>query len=166
MKPEHHLETREELAALADPVRLLTVRLLVTREATLTQLAQYLGISPSALHYHLKKLQGAGLIEVTRHDDTGKHYRATAMIVNVNPDMRFTEHADHSALPPEPQQAATEQRRTGAQLHLTDPQYHAFWQDLLALHERYAARQDPDAPLRATESVALTLPVPPIPEES
>ncbi len=160
MKPEHVLATKTELAALADPVRLLTVRLLVTREATLTQLAQYLGLRPSALHYHLKKLQAAGLIEVTRHDDTGKHYRATAMVVNVNPAMPFTEQADLSALPPEPLQQASEQRRTGASLHLSDAQYDAFWQEVQDLHARYAALQDPGAPRRATESVALTLPDP------
>ena len=45
-------------------------------------------------------------------------------------------------------------------LHLSDAQYDAFWQEVQDLHARYAALQDPAAPRRATESVALTLPDP------
>lgn len=76
MKLQRLLTTPDELRTFADPVRMMLFRLLIPREATGTQLARALGLRVNLVHYHLKKLLALGLIEVTRHDDDGKHYRA------------------------------------------------------------------------------------------
>jgi ArsR family transcriptional regulator, arsenate/arsenite/antimonite-responsive transcriptional repressor len=61
------LETRAEiLAALADPIRLRIVDLLVSRESCVCDLRDAVGVAPNLLSYHLRVLREAGLIEGTR----------------------------------------------------------------------------------------------------
>ena len=57
---------QETLKALADPTRREILLLLREGELTAGELAQQLGIAPSALSHHLQKLRSAGLLEERR----------------------------------------------------------------------------------------------------
>ena len=57
---------QETLKALADPTRREILLLLREGELTAGELAQQLGIAPSALSHHLQKLRSAGLMEERR----------------------------------------------------------------------------------------------------
>ena len=56
------------LGALADPHRRRVVDLLRERPYRAGELAQAIGLSPSAMSRHLKALRGTGLIEETHPD--------------------------------------------------------------------------------------------------
>lgn len=61
------VETRAEiLAALADPIRLRIVDLLVSERSCVCDLRDAVGIAPNLLSYHLRVLRNAGLIEGSR----------------------------------------------------------------------------------------------------
>lgn len=57
---------QETLKALADPTRREILLLLREGERTAGEIAQQLGIAPSALSHHLQKLRSAGLLEERR----------------------------------------------------------------------------------------------------
>lgn len=165
MKLQRVLTTPEELKTFADPVRMLLLRLLIGREATLTQLSRHLGLRPNLVHYHLKKLLELDLVTVVRRTEDGKLYRATAMNVGFDPDMPFTAEADPTALPPE--QPPTPQPDDDARVHqtalvLTDAQLGALHDELLAVVERYRATPGEGASLRV---VTVALVTPPLPNE-
>ncbi|PNY81270.1 winged helix-turn-helix domain-containing protein [Deinococcus koreensis] len=146
MELQRVLSTPEELKKFADPTRMLLFRLLVGREGTLTQLGRALGLKPNLTLYHLRQLLELGLIEVVRHDDTGKHYRATALNVGISPTLRLRPEADPDSLTPPPSPAPPGglpplQER----LHLADADRLALHAELAAVVARYAARQTPRA---------------------
>lgn len=61
------VETRAEiLAALADPIRLRIVDLLVSKPSCVCDLREAVGIAPNLLSYHLRVLREAGLVAGTR----------------------------------------------------------------------------------------------------
>lgn len=76
------LETTEQIRALAHPVRQRILRLLTTEPMTNQQLAQALDESPARLHFHVRGLHQAGLIELVAERPKGgvleKYYSATA----------------------------------------------------------------------------------------
>jgi len=163
MKLQRVLTTPGELRTFADPVRMLLLRLLIGREATLTQLSRHLGLKPNLVHYHLKKLLELDLVTVVRRDEDGKHYRATAMNVGFDPDMRFTEDADPGALPPE--RPPEPQPEEGTLVHqtallLTDEQNASLHEELLAVLERYRAAPGQDGRPRGVTVALVTLPDP------
>lgn len=66
MKPKLALRSVEQVRALADPLRLRIVELLVPAEHAAADLARMVGIPVTRVYHHLDLLLEAGLIEVTR----------------------------------------------------------------------------------------------------
>lgn len=89
MENLQHLRDPEPFKVLGDPFRLNVLRLLMHRPATLTQMGKTLGVHAAQVRYHLKQLEGAGLVELTETRVVGgyveKYYQATAgaFLVNV-----------------------------------------------------------------------------------
>jgi len=67
---------------LADETRRKIIYLLRVKEMTVSQIASELNVTPQAIYHHIKKLQDAKMIEVTREERLGhlieSYYRATA----------------------------------------------------------------------------------------
>lgn len=82
MRDVMELETPEQITAFGHPLRQRILRLLSTDPMTNKQLAQKLGESPARLHFHVRELHRAGLIELVAERPKGgvleKYYRATA----------------------------------------------------------------------------------------
>jgi molybdate-binding protein len=76
------IHTLEPLEVLSDSTRLALLRYLMGNSATLSQLAQVFGSYPAQIRHHLKKLEGAGLIELVstkiKRGFVEKYYQATA----------------------------------------------------------------------------------------
>jgi DNA-binding transcriptional ArsR family regulator len=93
--PQQHdvltIERPEQLKALGHPLRLKVLQTLGEHEDPLTnrELAAKLGVDPGHLHFHVRMLHKAGLIELA---ETGrgreKPYRAVAAHVRVSPEIR------------------------------------------------------------------------------
>ena len=85
------LETPEQIRALAHPLRQRILNLLVDAPYTNKQLASTLNVSPPRLHFHVRELQSAGLIEIVSEQPKGsvveKYYRAVARVVRLNPNL-------------------------------------------------------------------------------
>lgn len=71
-----------QLKAFAHPTRVRIIELLIERPLTVKQLGDLLGMSAARAHYHLKFLEGAGLVRlVERRERAGvveKYYRAAS----------------------------------------------------------------------------------------
>lgn len=89
MRDELVLERAEQIRALAHPLRQRVLHLLIDSPATNKQLAVTLQVSPPRLHFHLRELQAAGLIEIVSEQPKGgvieKYYRAVARTVRLRP---------------------------------------------------------------------------------
>jgi len=73
------------LREVFSPTRMLILFELAMGERSLTELSKRLGLAPSTIHYHLKRLEKLGLIEVSRVEQRGnvlvKYYRASEDIL-------------------------------------------------------------------------------------
>ena len=91
----------DQLKALGHPLRLRVLEILGESDAELTnrELAQRLGVDPGHLHFHVRMLLGAGLIELagsgTRRE---KPYRGVAARIKVAPELLATGDADDARL--------------------------------------------------------------------
>jgi DNA-binding transcriptional ArsR family regulator len=85
------LDSPEQLKALGHPLRLRALEMLGEDPGwTLTnrELAQRLGVDPGHLHFHVKMLLRAGLIErADGGEGREKPYRATAKTIRVAPEL-------------------------------------------------------------------------------
>lgn len=78
------LTTMEEIKTYSDPYRLRIITFLKNsrEEATVKEIADYLGEVPAKIHYHIKKLERAGIIELVRTKEVkgiiAKYYYLTA----------------------------------------------------------------------------------------
>ena len=80
----------EQLKALGHPLRLRTLELLGENDEQLTnrQLAQRLGVDPGHLHFHVRMLLKAGLIERSEPGrGREKPYRAVSRTIRVAPEL-------------------------------------------------------------------------------
>src|SRR5438067_7502179 len=80
----------EQLKALGHPLRLRVLEELGGNSETLTnrELAQRLGVDPGHLHFHVRMLQKAGLIERTGGGQRReKPYRSAAKAIRVAPEL-------------------------------------------------------------------------------
>ena len=85
------IQRPDQLKALGHPLRLRVLETLGTHdggELTNRELANRLGVDPGHLHFHVRMLLGAGLIElVERSGGREKPYRAVARHVRVAPEL-------------------------------------------------------------------------------
>lgn len=84
MKDIMKLSTIEEIKTYSDPYRLRIITFLKNskEEATVKEIADYLGEVPAKIHYHIKKLERVGIIELVRTKEIkgiiAKYYYLTA----------------------------------------------------------------------------------------
>jgi DNA-binding transcriptional ArsR family regulator len=85
------IDSPEQLKALGHPLRLRALEMLGEDPdwmLTNRELAQRLGVDPGHLHFHVKMLLKAGLIErVDGGHGREKPYRATARTIRVSPEL-------------------------------------------------------------------------------
>jgi DNA-binding transcriptional ArsR family regulator len=108
----------DQLKALGHPLRLRVLETLGadddSEELTNRELAQRLGVDPGHLHFHVRMLLNAGLIELAeRSGGREKPYRAVARHVRVAPELIATGAAN------EAREAMLDQVRKGWAEHAT-----------------------------------------------
>ena len=86
------LDKPEQLKALGHPLRVRVLEMLGQEEEwqlTNRELAQRLGVDPGHLHFHVRMLLKAGLIELAHNGGSGreKPYRAVARTFRVAPEL-------------------------------------------------------------------------------
>jgi len=86
------LDKPEQLKALGHPLRVRVLEMLGAegeQQLTNRELAQRLGVDPGHLHFHVRMLLKAGLIELAEENGRGreKPYRAVARVFRVAPEL-------------------------------------------------------------------------------
>jgi DNA-binding transcriptional ArsR family regulator len=85
------IDQPEQLKALGHPLRLRVLEELGAHAESLTnrELAQRLGVDPGHLHFHVRMLQKAGLIELVEESGQRreKPYRSAARTIRVAPEL-------------------------------------------------------------------------------
>jgi DNA-binding transcriptional ArsR family regulator len=118
-EPEHQprevldIDRPEQLKALGHPLRLKVLQVLGEASKPLTnrELAQRLNVDPGHLHFHVRMLNRAGLIELAQAAGREKPYRPVAKHLKVGPDIRAT------GLASELQAAQLRELQRGFELH-------------------------------------------------
>jgi DNA-binding transcriptional ArsR family regulator len=92
------LDRPDQLKALGHPLRVRTLEMLggddEGEELTNRELAQRLGVDPGHLHFHVRMLLKAGLIELVEQEKgREKPYRSVARTFRVSPDLLAAGHA-------------------------------------------------------------------------
>jgi leucyl aminopeptidase (aminopeptidase T) len=71
-----------QIKALSNPERVRILALLIERPGTAKQVSDWIGATRGRVHYHIKELEKAGLVEMSRRVEHGgvveKYYRAVA----------------------------------------------------------------------------------------
>jgi len=86
------IERPEQLKALGHPLRLKVLQVLGESDHALTnrELAARLSVDPGHLHFHVRMLHRAGLIELAAAAGREKPYRPVAKHFKVGPEIRAT----------------------------------------------------------------------------
>jgi DNA-binding transcriptional ArsR family regulator len=86
------IERPEQLKALGHPLRLKVLQVLGESDRALTnrELAARLSVDPGHLHFHVRMLHRAGLIELAAAAGREKPYRPVAKHFKVGPEIRAT----------------------------------------------------------------------------
>jgi DNA-binding transcriptional ArsR family regulator len=107
------VERPEQLKALGHPLRLKVLQALGESDHALTnrELAARLSVDPGHLHFHVRMLYRAGLIELAAAAGREKPYRPVAKHFKVGPEIRAT------GLASELQGAQLRELRRGFDLH-------------------------------------------------
>jgi DNA-binding transcriptional ArsR family regulator len=84
------IEHPEQLKALGHPLRLKVLQVLGASDEPLTnrELAARLAVDPGHLHFHVRMLHRAGLIELVPAEGREKPYRPVAKHFKVGPEIR------------------------------------------------------------------------------
>jgi DNA-binding transcriptional ArsR family regulator len=103
----------EQLKALGHPLRLKVLQVLGEASTPLTnrELANRLSVDPGHLHFHVRMLHRAGLIELAETGGREKPYRPVAKHLKVGPDVRA------AGLATELQAAQLRELERGFELH-------------------------------------------------
>ena len=109
------LDRPEQLKALGHPLRLKVLQVLGQSEAPLTnrELAAQLSVDPGHLHFHVRMLHRAGLIELADAAGREKPYRPVAKHLQVGPEIRA------AGLASELQAAQLRELQRGFEAHAT-----------------------------------------------
>jgi DNA-binding transcriptional ArsR family regulator len=124
-QPEHQtrevleIDRPEQLKALGHPLRLKVLQVLGEAPKPLTnrELAQRLNVDPGHLHFHVRMLNRAGLIELAQAAGREKPYRPVAKHLKVGPEIRAT------GLASELQAAQLRELQRGFELHAADGEF-------------------------------------------
>src|SRR6266550_6310057 len=113
------VERPEQLKALGHPLRLKVLQVLGESEQPLTnrELAARLSVDPGHLHFHVRMLHRAGLIELAHAAGREKPYRPVAKHFKVGPEIRAT------GLASELQGAQLRELQRGFELHAADGEF-------------------------------------------
>jgi DNA-binding transcriptional ArsR family regulator len=86
------IDQPEQLKALGHPLRLKVLQVLGDADGPMTnrELAARLSVDPGHLHFHVRMLHRAGLIELAASDGREKPYRPVAKHFKVGPEIRAT----------------------------------------------------------------------------
>ena len=84
MKAFQLIKDPEAIELIGDETRRRVIYLLRARERTISQIAEELELTPPAIYHHIKKLLGAGMVEISREERIENfieiYYRATAEV--------------------------------------------------------------------------------------
>src|SRR6476661_7487904 len=107
------LDRPEQLKALGHPLRLKVLQALGQSDEPLTnrELANRLAVDPGHLHFHVRMLHRAGLIELAETGGREKPYRPVAKHLKVGPEIRA------AGLASELQAAQLRELQRGFELH-------------------------------------------------
>jgi DNA-binding transcriptional ArsR family regulator len=113
------IDRPEQLKALGHPLRLKVLQVLGEAAKPLTnrELAQRLSVDPGHLHFHVRMLNRAGLIELAQAAGREKPYRPVAKHLKVGPDIRATGAAS------ELQAAQLRELQRGFELHAANGEF-------------------------------------------
>jgi DNA-binding transcriptional ArsR family regulator len=113
------IERPEQLKALGHPLRLKVLQVLGESDKALTnrELAQRLSVDPGHLHFHVRMLHRAGLIELAEADGREKPYRPVAKHLKVGPEIRA------AGLASELQAAQLRELQRGFELHASNGEF-------------------------------------------
>ncbi|MGH3001083.1 MAG: helix-turn-helix domain-containing protein [Gaiellaceae bacterium] len=113
------VERPEQLKALGHPLRLKVLQVLGDSDRALTnrELAVRLSVDPGHLHFHVRMLHRAGLIELAKAEGREKPYRPVAKHLKIGPKIRA------AGLASELQAAQLRELRRGFELHATDGEF-------------------------------------------
>jgi DNA-binding transcriptional ArsR family regulator len=149
------LDSPEQLKALGHPLRLKVLQALGQSEVPLTnrELAAELSVDPGHLHFHVRMLHRAGLIELAEAAGREKPYRAVAQHLKVGPEIRA------SGLASELQAAQLRDLQRGFEQHAAAGEFRSAHVHTrldvetvrALLHEvieKLAALEDPSQPLQ------------------
>jgi DNA-binding transcriptional ArsR family regulator len=149
------VERPEQLKALGHPLRLKILQVLGESDRALTnrELAGRLAVDPGHLHFHVRMLHRAGLIELAATGGREKPYRPVAKHLKVGPEIRAAGLA--SGL----QAAQLRELRRGFELHAAGGEFrsaqvhaHVDAETLRSLLSELIARvsdsEDEEAPLQ------------------
>lgn len=93
MKYEMLIETPEQLHALSHPLRQRILSQLLYKELTNKQIAEVLDESPPKVHFHVRELLDAGIIELTKEvvnkSIVEKYYTAAARSFRLSPALKL-----------------------------------------------------------------------------
>lgn len=99
MKYEMIIETSEQLHALSHPMRQRILSILLFKELTNKEIANSLGESPPKVHFHVRELLNAGIIQLTREEVNGsiveKYYTASARSFRLSPSLELAKIDEH-----------------------------------------------------------------------
>src|SRR5213080_915785 len=113
------IERPEQLKALGHPLRLKVLQVLGESDGALTnrELAARLSVDPGHLHFHVRMLHRAGLIELAQSDGREKPYRPVAKHLKVGPEIRA------AGLASELQAAQLRELKRGFELHASNGEF-------------------------------------------
>jgi DNA-binding transcriptional ArsR family regulator len=165
------LDRPEQLKALGHPLRVRTLELLGQEpDAHLTnrELAQRLGVDPGHLHFHVKMLLKAGLIELAgpREGSREKPYRSVARTIRVDPELLAAGSATgmQAAILDEVQRSFAEYGPSG-QFRSAQLTLRMSLEDAIDLIAEAAGRAEANQDEAAEEIVLTMFAAPPVPRE-
>ncbi|MEU7872186.1 helix-turn-helix domain-containing protein [Dactylosporangium sp. NPDC049140] len=147
-----HVTTEEQLRAVSNLTRHRIIAALRFEPATITQIAERVGLAKGSSSYHVRLLERAGLVKVVRTRKVRgvieRYYAMAARTIELpdpgagQPDVLMR----HAVADLEAAPADGERHVQLAHLRLTDEQFAELGSRLQALADEYRALSDPSLP--------------------